>query len=104
MSHAGKITNMFSRVSSFSRRSRSLTFPSAIPSIIPSSRQGWITSLILSGDLEVTKIVIHRKPEKCLSSYSLFVELAYNFVTFLENKIISIRSKHDFFCTGLFPL
>ena len=38
---------MFSRVNSFPRRSRSLTFPSAIPSIIPSSRQSWITSLIL---------------------------------------------------------
>ena len=57
ISHARKMSNLFSRVSLFSRKSRPLTFPSAIPSITPSSRQTlrWITSLILSVNLEVTK-------------------------------------------------
>ena len=47
------MTNVFSRVGSFSRTSRSLTSPAAIPSI-PSSRQRSITSPILSVNLEVT--------------------------------------------------
>ena len=49
--------------------------------------------------------LLHRKPEKCLPSCSSATELANNFITFFENKIINIRCKleaaemPDLFCT-----
>ena len=49
--------------------------------------------------------LLHRKPEKCLPSCSSATELANNFITFFENKIIDIRCKleaaemPDLFCT-----
>ena len=54
MSHAGKM-NYMSQFVLTQKSFFNFNFPSAIPSVIPSLRQRWITSLILSVNLEVTK-------------------------------------------------